>query len=138
VGKSLTAQGGQNPIEPAALSKPILFGPHMNNFAAISSDFLPRVEAIQVKGVDDLTEAFAMLLSNPDKATAMGKTALAVVRENLGAIERTVAMVVRIWKALMSTLRRRSRFVVAPRRGDITAQGAAQRSPGKKSEKNNA
>jgi 3-deoxy-D-manno-octulosonic-acid transferase len=94
VGKSLTAQGGQNPIEPAALSKPILFGPHMNNFAAIASDFLAKGGAIQVKGVDDLTEAFAMLLSNPDKATAMGKTALAVVRENLGAIERTVAMVV--------------------------------------------
>jgi 3-deoxy-D-manno-octulosonic-acid transferase len=94
VGKSLTAQGGQNPIEPAALAKPILFGPNMQNFAAIASDFLARGGAIQVNGVDDLTEGFASLLADRSRAAAMGQTALAVVRENLGSIERTVEMVV--------------------------------------------
>jgi 3-deoxy-D-manno-octulosonic-acid transferase len=94
VGKSLTAQGGQNPIEPAALSKPILFGPHMTNFAEIAAAFVARGGAKQVKGVDDLTEAFATLLSDPRQAAEMGRAALAVVRENLGPIERTVAMIV--------------------------------------------
>jgi 3-deoxy-D-manno-octulosonic-acid transferase len=94
VGKSLTAQGGQNPIEPAALAKPILFGPHMTNFAEISAAFLAKGGAAQVRNVDELTEAFAELLANPDRATTMGRAALTVVRENLGAIERTVAMVV--------------------------------------------
>ncbi|HKX61615.1 MAG TPA: 3-deoxy-D-manno-octulosonic acid transferase [Verrucomicrobiae bacterium] len=94
VGKSLTAQGGQNPIEPAALAKPILFGPHMTNFAEISAAFVAKGGAAQVRNVDELTEAFADLLANPDRATTMGRAALAVVRENLGAIERTVAMVV--------------------------------------------
>ena len=36
IGKSLTAQGGQNPIEPAGLARPIVFGPHMGNFAEIT------------------------------------------------------------------------------------------------------
>jgi 3-deoxy-D-manno-octulosonic-acid transferase len=94
VGKSLTAQGGQNPIEPAALAKPILFGPHMTNFAEISAAFLAKGGAAQVRNVDELTEAFAELLADPDRATTMGRAALTVVRENLGAIERTVAMVV--------------------------------------------
>jgi 3-deoxy-D-manno-octulosonic-acid transferase len=94
VGKSLTAQGGQNPIEPAALAKPILFGPHMTNFAEISAAFVAKGGAAQVRNVDELTEAFAELLANPDRATTMGRAALTVVRENLGAIDRTVAMVV--------------------------------------------
>ena len=37
VGKSLTAEGGQNPLEPAALGKPIVFGPNMQNFQAITA-----------------------------------------------------------------------------------------------------
>src|SRR2546423_10395941 len=33
VGKSLTARGGQNPVEPILAGKPVLFGPHMENFS---------------------------------------------------------------------------------------------------------
>ncbi len=40
VGKSLTAIGGQNPIEPGALGKAIVFGPNMQNFADITRAFL--------------------------------------------------------------------------------------------------
>jgi 3-deoxy-D-manno-octulosonic-acid transferase len=94
VGKSLTAEGGQNPIEPGALGKPMVFGPHMQNFEAIARAFVEQRGALQVKNADELEAAFGLLLSDRDQAAALGQNALKVVRENLGAIEKTVEMIV--------------------------------------------
>jgi len=94
VGKSLTAEGGQNPIEPGALAKPMVFGPNMQNFEPIARAFLGAQGAIQVKDEAELEAAIAALLEDPESASAMGRNALAVVRENLGAIERTVDIIV--------------------------------------------
>lgn len=94
VGKSLTAEGGQNPIEPGALAKPMVFGPNMQNFEPIARAFVAAQGALQVKSEAELEAAIAALLNNPDSASAMGRNALAVVRQNLGGIERTVEMIV--------------------------------------------
>src|SRR5439155_14807701 len=94
VGKSLTAEGGQNPIEPGALGKPMLFGPNMQNFEAIARAFVEHRGAIQVKDAEELETALALLLSDPEQAAGLGHNALNVVRDNLGAIERTVEMIV--------------------------------------------
>lgn len=94
VGKSLTAEGGQNPIEPGALGKPMIFGPNMQNFEAIAKGFLAADGAVQVKDATELENAIAEILSNPNRASQLGKNALAVVRENTGAIERTVDMMI--------------------------------------------
>ena len=48
VGKSLKAEGGQNPIEPGALGKPVVFGPNMQNFEAIAQSFVSQNAASQV------------------------------------------------------------------------------------------
>ena len=93
VGKSLTAEGGQNPIEPGALGKPIVFGPNMQNFEAISSLLLSRGGAVQVRDAAELEAALMDLLANPPRAREIGQNALAVIRENLGAIERTMQMI---------------------------------------------
>jgi 3-deoxy-D-manno-octulosonic-acid transferase len=95
VGKSLCVQGGQNPIEPAALSKPIVFGPHMQNFAEITQRFLEKKAAIQVQDAAQLDAAFDQLLSDPAHCEQMGQRAREVVSENLGAIERTVDMILK-------------------------------------------
>ncbi len=42
VGKSLVADGGQNPIEPGALGKAMVFGPNMQNFEAIARSFVAQ------------------------------------------------------------------------------------------------
>ncbi len=94
VGKSLTAEGGQNPIEPGALGKPMVFGPNMQNFEAIANAFVSAQAAVQVRDAGELELAISDLLENPAKAAEFGRNALAVVRENLGAIERTVDMIV--------------------------------------------
>ena len=94
VGKSLMAEGGQNPIEPGALGKAMIFGPNMQNFKAIAKAFIEKRGAIQVADAKGLEDAFATLLADPEQAAALGVNALKVVRENLGAIEKTVDMIV--------------------------------------------
>jgi 3-deoxy-D-manno-octulosonic-acid transferase len=95
VGKSLTAEGGQNPIEPGAMAKPIVFGPNMQNFEAITKLLLSRDAAIQVANAEHLEKAIAELLADPARAKKLGENAYHVIHENLGAVDRTVEMIVR-------------------------------------------
>jgi 3-deoxy-D-manno-octulosonic-acid transferase len=95
IGKSLTAGGGQNPIEPGALGKPMVFGPNMQNFADVVRSFLARDAAVQVKDKSELESTVGALLADASRREQLGCNALAVVRENLGAIERTVDMIVK-------------------------------------------
>jgi 3-deoxy-D-manno-octulosonic-acid transferase len=94
VGKSLTAEGGQNPIEPGALGKAMVFGPNMQNFEAIAKMLREQDGAIQVQDAAELETALAELLADPARAAAMGHNAQQIVRENSGGIERTVDMIV--------------------------------------------
>ena len=93
VGKSLTAQGGQNPIEPAALGKAVVFGPHMENFPDIAPAFVRAGAALQVADEAGLETALTRLLEQADERRTMGQRAQAVVRENQGSIGRTVSMI---------------------------------------------
>jgi len=93
VGKSLTAIGGQNPIEPGAQGKAMVFGPNMQNFADIARNFVAQNAAIQVPDAVTLENAIAELLADETRRVKLGRNALAVVRENLGAINRTVEMI---------------------------------------------
>ncbi len=94
VGKSLTAEGGQNPIEPGALGKAMVFGPHMQNFAEITRNFLAKDGALQVRDAAELEKVVGNLLDDPARREELGRNALKVVRENLGAIDRTVDMII--------------------------------------------
>ncbi len=93
VGKSLTAIGGQNPIEPGAQGKAIVCGPNMQNFTDITRAFLRRNAAVQVKSPETLEVAIGELLADAERRAALGRAALEVVAENLGAVERTVEMI---------------------------------------------
>ncbi len=95
VGKSLTAQGGQNPIEPGALGKPMVFGPNMQNFADIVRSFLAHRGAVQVSDAAELQKTLGDLLDDAQARQELGRRALEVVHENLGAIDRTVDMIVK-------------------------------------------
>lgn len=93
VGKSLTAAGGQNPIEPGAAGKAMVFGPNMQNFTDIARNFVARKAAIQVNNATELETAVAELLADENRRLALGASALQVVRENLGAMGRTADMI---------------------------------------------
>jgi 3-deoxy-D-manno-octulosonic-acid transferase len=94
VGKSLTVQGGQTPIEPAAVGKPVVFGPNMQNFADVVREFLSKDGAVQVQDAAELEKKLAELLGNESRRAELGEKAVRVVRDNLGAIDRTVDMIV--------------------------------------------
>jgi 3-deoxy-D-manno-octulosonic-acid transferase len=93
VGKSLTAIGGQNPIEPAALGRAMVFGPNMQNFANIARNFVAENGAVQVADPAGLEKAIAELLADETRRAELGRNAQRVVHENLGAIDRTVEMI---------------------------------------------
>lgn len=93
VGKSLTAEGGQNPIEPALMAKPIVFGPNMQNFEAITRALVSRQGALQVADAAELEKALASLLTDEKLAAETARNGRLVVQENLGSIERTVEMI---------------------------------------------
>ena len=100
VGKSLTAQGGQNPIEPAALGRPMVFGPFMQNFKPVVQSLLEAEAAIQVADETELADKMSNLLGNPEQRDALGRAAKAVVESNKGATQRTAELVGQTLRAL--------------------------------------
>jgi 3-deoxy-D-manno-octulosonic-acid transferase len=77
------------------MGKPMIFGPKMQNFADVVRSFLQQQGALQVRNVEELEGVLAELLGNESRRQELGRNALKVVRENLGAIDRTVDMIVR-------------------------------------------
>jgi 3-deoxy-D-manno-octulosonic-acid transferase len=96
MGKSLTARGGQNPVEPILAGKPVLFGPHMENFSALASALIAHGGAIQVDGPGELQEKMAWLLRDRAAALDLVSKAHAVVARHRGATDRTAAIVMRL------------------------------------------
>lgn len=93
VGGSLVPTGGHNIIEAAYFSKPILFGPHMENFQEISASFLESYAALQVQTEEELTAKVRDLLTNPQTRQWLGRNARKVIRDNQGAVGRTAKIV---------------------------------------------
>ena len=90
VGGSLVPVGGHNLLEPARFGLPVLFGPHMHNFADMSAMLLDAGGGEQVGDADGLERAVDRLLAAPGEATHMGECAKAFVEANSGALERVL------------------------------------------------
>lgn len=95
VGGSLVRHGGQNPIEPAVLGKPILFGPNMFNFKDVADIFLTNAAALQVSGKADLIEKARLLLNDAEKRLSLGYNAKNAVFKNRGATEKNLEIIER-------------------------------------------
>jgi 3-deoxy-D-manno-octulosonic-acid transferase len=76
MGKSLCAEGGQNPFEPARLGAAVLFGPRMSNFTDMTGAMIAAKAAIEVRDESDLQHQVDTLLSAP---TALDRTAHAAL-----------------------------------------------------------
>jgi 3-deoxy-D-manno-octulosonic-acid transferase len=90
VGGSLVNMGGHNILEPAAVGKAIVFGPHMQNFAEIADTFLRADAAIQVASARELEDQLIALLANGARRERLGAAARALVEANRGARERSL------------------------------------------------
>jgi 3-deoxy-D-manno-octulosonic-acid transferase len=93
IGKSLTAHGGQNPVEPILEGKPVVFGPHMENFATLVNTLVTNKGAIQVADADSLEHTVAELLRNSNARQRLVQNAHAALSEHQGATARTAKLV---------------------------------------------
>jgi 3-deoxy-D-manno-octulosonic-acid transferase len=95
VGGSFTTRGGQNILEPAAQGRPVLFGPHMENFHD-SVQVLVGRGGIQVKDGDHLYRVASELLARPEKLEELGALARSAVSQIRGASARNVSHMARV------------------------------------------
>jgi 3-deoxy-D-manno-octulosonic-acid transferase len=93
MGKSLTAHGGQNPVEPIIAGKPVVFGPYMENFATLAKALASKKGAIQVSDVDSLESTVAELLRDSEARQGLVQRAREVLSEHQGATARTAALI---------------------------------------------
>ena len=90
VGGSLVAAGGHNLIEPAAFGRAIVVGPHMENFAEVTREFVSRGAALQVRDADELEAALVALMRDAVRRRRLGETARGIVDAARGATGRTL------------------------------------------------
>jgi 3-deoxy-D-manno-octulosonic-acid transferase len=90
VGGSFVPRGGHNLLEPAFYGKPIIFGPHMENFAFLAQYFLEKGAALMVSEESELVEVFERI--EDEELKRMGERARATLKELEGATERTLAV----------------------------------------------
>jgi 3-deoxy-D-manno-octulosonic-acid transferase len=90
IGGSLVPIGGHNVLEPAVYKKPVLFGPHMDNFSAIAKTLIEHHGAIQVHDGTELGIQAARLFNDAQLLEEMGANAFQTVAENAGALKKSL------------------------------------------------
>lgn len=96
IGGSFIPHGGQNPIEPAALGKAVVFGPHMFNFKSIVSLLLEKEGAVQAKNKEELLKKAYHLLKDLQYRTLIARNAKSVIADNRGASARCVEEIAKL------------------------------------------
>ena len=93
VGGSMGEQGGHNPLEPAALGKPVLFGPKMENAREIADQLLACNAASCVSNQSEFQHMAESLLPDGSLRDSMGQAGRALVEKNSGALDLTLEAV---------------------------------------------
>jgi len=92
VGGSLGSRGGQNMIEPAAYGAAVSFGPNTWNFRDIVAAMLDQGSAVVVRSPAEFTRFVNRCLDEPEYASELGRRAQSLVLSQLGATDRTFAL----------------------------------------------
>jgi 3-deoxy-D-manno-octulosonic-acid transferase len=87
MGGSFVEKGGQNPLEPLSQGVPVVFGPHMHNFAEISRMVLESQSGYQVRNTDELAQAVTSLLTQPEIYHMVAEKGQQLIENNRGAKE---------------------------------------------------
>src|SRR4029453_10276903 len=93
IGKSLTAHGGQNPVEPIMARRPVVFGPHMENFVTLAGTLVSKKGAIQVHDAESLEAAIENLLGDVEARQRLVQNAREVLDQPRGATARAAALI---------------------------------------------
>jgi 3-deoxy-D-manno-octulosonic-acid transferase len=90
VGGSLVPSGGHNILEPAVAAKPIVVGPHMENFQEIAEQFRAEGALVQVRSAEELAREVESLLTDEVRRKSLGERARGLIERNRGALGRTL------------------------------------------------
>lgn len=93
VGGSLVPNGGHNLLEPAALAKPVLSGPHLFNFLEIAAMLREEGALQEVNDAATLAAAVQRLIDRPEVAGVMADAGLRVMQANQGALQRLLDLI---------------------------------------------
>jgi 3-deoxy-D-manno-octulosonic-acid transferase len=93
IGKSLIAHGGQNPAEAIVAGRPVVFGPHMENFAAFAKSLIEQRAAIQISSADELQRTIGYLLRDAVWRDELAENGRKLLQTHRGATARTAALV---------------------------------------------
>jgi 3-deoxy-D-manno-octulosonic-acid transferase len=91
LGGTLAHRGGHNILEPAFFAKPVIIGPHMENFQAIADEFRAARACVEIRETSELAAAVERLLSDPAGRCGLGRRALACAESKRGAVDRALA-----------------------------------------------
>ena len=91
VGGSLVRFGGHNILEAAAAGRPVMVGPHMENFQEIADEFEAAGGLVRVSSASDLAAATLALLADPDRCAALGARGREILNRNRGAAARSAS-----------------------------------------------
>lgn len=95
VGGSLIPTGGHNPLEPAAIGLPVIMGPHLFNFLAISEQLQTANAMIKIQTADQLAQKVLHLLKNKPLHQQMSENARKFVAQNRGALAKHLSLLER-------------------------------------------
>ncbi len=90
VGGSLASVGGHNPLEAMAFGKPVLFGPHTQNFEPLYEAIAASGAGVRVPSAEALADQVRRAYHDPAPFLAMGRQGEAMVRQHQGATRRTL------------------------------------------------
>ena len=93
VGGSLIEHGGHNMLEPIALEKPTLTGPHYFNFLEIAEQLLDAQGLREVADTQALAQTVAELWKSPEQVQKMNAAAQQVLQRNQGALQRLLDII---------------------------------------------
>ena len=100
VGGSLVPNGGHNLLEPAALAKPVLSGPHLFNFLEIAAQLRSAGALQEVEDAEGLAVAVQRLFELPRDAQRMAEAGLKVMRSQSGRVAAVAGWVGAVDRAL--------------------------------------
>jgi len=93
IGGSLVPKRGHNVLEVAAHAKPVVFGPHTEDFKEAATALIRKGGGYMVNSANELVNILEIILSNDVLAQKSGERAFQVIEENRGAVEKAIDLI---------------------------------------------